>query len=319
MEIPKQVEEAAEMAEEILAGLNPDEKTEDIEETPEEEAPETEETAEEEPEEEEEVAEEEEEPPADSFEQKYRTLQSKYDKEVPRLHQELKDLKQSVIDRLGEFKKEEPKVDPVPEPVNEKLARYKEEYGDELYDFMKEILLTEGKSLFAQTTKPIEEKVSSIEDTQVRAARKAFNDVLTSSVNGDWQALLDGQDPAFAEFLGQKGPFGLMTYAEMFQQANDNWNADAMAEIFNHYLGQNAPAEKPESKPDPKLQKQMDALIAPSRSTTTKTPKTEEKRIWTMETIKEFQVQDRKGKYKPEESKAMWDDLLAAAAEGRIQ
>lgn len=307
--IPKQVEEAADMAEEVFAGMTPDEDEETQEEAPAEEEdtpPEENQDDEEEP-----GGEEEEE---DTFEQRYRTLQSKYDKEVPRLHQELKDLKQSIVDRLGSLDKKEEQ--PVETPtVNAKLEKFREEYGDELFDYVKEMISVEGQNLFSEKSKPITEKVSSIEDTQIRAAQKAFNDVLNAKVNGDWSSLWNGDDPRFADFLQQPGPFGLMTYGQMLLNANDNWNADAMAEIFNHYLGQ---AKKPTRK-NPAAEKQQEALSAPSRKASSAAPSADDKRIWSMDAIKEFQEADRKGKYKPEESKALWDDLLAAANEGRIQ
>lgn len=300
--IPKQVEEAAELAEELLAA-KPDEK----EETPEEEA------LEEEPEAEE--AEEVEEPPAEDFQQKYKTLQSKYDKEVPQLHKELKELKQSIIDRLGEvMKKPDPQPEKVEVAVNEKLAKFKEEYGEDLYDYMRELISVEGKNLFFEQSKPIQEKVSKVEESQITAARDAFTAALDEKVQGDWQALFNG-DPEFEKFLNTKGPFGLMSFGEMMDQANSNWNADAMAEIFNHYLSQNAPPQK-QSKV---AEKHKEALVAPSRSTKHSAPKSGEKRIWTLETMEEFQKADRQNKYSQEESQALWNDLMSAAAEGRFQ
>jgi len=312
--IPKQVEEAATMAEDLFAGMNPDEETAEDTQAAEEES-ETEETAEDqEPEEEEEeTSEDDNDEEEEDFRQKYSTLQSKYDKEVPRLHKELRELKQSILERLGE-KKEPDTVEPTTEAVNEKLVKFREEYGDDLYDYLKEFLKEEGKTLLGSQMKPVEEKLDKVEEAQVVSARKAFNEVLDQQVKGNWREPWENEDPAFLEFLQQPGPMGLMTYGEMMTMANQSWNAEAMAEIFNTFLGATE-APTPGKKASTK---QRDAAIAPSRSTRATSPKADEKTTWTQESIKQFEIDDRRGKYSSEESQALWNDLLAAAAEGRI-
>lgn len=314
MAIPKQVEEAAELAENLLAELNaPDEKEEATDDQALSEETGEEETAEEEEEDQEDQEEE-------TFRHKYKTLQSKYDKEVPKLHKELKELKQSVFDRLGEFQKSQTAQPKQEEQAakNEVLERFKEEYTPEFYDALKEFLKVEGQSIFQNQLKPVEEKLTSVESTQIASARDAFNSVLDSNVKGDWKTVWETEDPAFMAFLDTKGPFGLMTYAEMMAHANSTWNAEAMAEIFNAYFGDSA-TEQPSSKQKEVSKKQKEALIAPSRDTKATTPKADEKRIWTQEMIKQFQKDDLQKKFTPEESQNLWNDLLAAANEGRIQ
>lgn len=313
MAIPKQVEEAAALAEELFESLNPT----DLTVTPPV-APVT--------------------PPADEiltqdtpvvpeedidelrkYKARYLSLQGKYDAEVPTLHNELKSLKKTVFDRLEQVA---PKVAPVVPPEDTRLAKFKEEYGNEYVENIKLLLQQEMVPRMA----PVEQKVASMEELQVTTEQEKFSAYLTQTVKGDWQKAWNGQDPKFQEFLSTPDPSGLYTYGELANACVDKWDADRLTKIFNIYFGQNVPALVPPVVPPlpqvtPKApHPAQEALIAPSRTAAHTTPQNSEKQIWTGEMIKEFQRLDRKpGHYDPETSKALWDDLLAAPGEGRVR
>ena len=117
----------------------------------------------------------------------------------------------------------------------------------------------------------------------------------------------EGKDKNFTKFLQQKDPMGLKTYEEYLVEFNNSWDADGMAKVFNLYL------ESKQKSPKPDSSKERDAMIAPSRSKSTSTPSTDNKKIWTADAIKQFESDARRGKYSDDESQALWADLLAAA------
>lgn len=325
MALPRQVEEAAAMAEELHAKMfNQQEQTPEPADEQEEEEVEDQEEDTSELENDEEVEEEDELPHDDDVEElrkfkaRYMSLQGKYNSEVPRLHQELKELKQSVFQKLEQYIDQRQQQQEVLQKPQEpdKLSAFKEEYGEDFVESLRALIQAETEAKIMATIKPVQEQVSSVEDIQVKAAQQSFMDYLDKTVKGDWKGLWEGKDPKFIEFLNQPDPSGLYTYGDLVQQYNNNWDADRLAKVFNIYLDSKQPPKQPKpERPNPVKQ----AMVAPSRSTQHTAPKTTEKIIWTKDAIKDFEKNDRMGKYSPEQSKAMWEDLLSAVAENRVR
>lgn len=309
----RQAEEAAQMAEELHSQMfAPSEPTAVVEEEAVEETDTTEQP--------DEVTDEEVVPHDDDIEElrkfkaRYLSLQGKYDAEVPRLHNELKEFKQSVFERLDSARQthEEKFV----EPTIDKFAKFKEEYGEDLFEAIKELAASQAEEKLNSSLKPVQEQVSGVEDAQIKAAQQNFVSYLDGVVKGDWQSLWAGNDPKFIEFLSKPDPSGLYTYGDLVQTYNDNWDADRLGKVFNSYIESQTPiAPPPPKQPNPA----KEATIAPSRTNTHTTPSTNDKTIWTAETMKAFELADRSGKYTPEQSKAMWDDLLSAPMENRMR
>lgn len=307
--LPKQVTEAVELAEQLHERMF---------------TPDSEVTQEEQPAE---AAEEESETPAtetqpeqeedESFKNRYLSLKGKYDAEVPRLHQELKDLKERVFAQIGDLTK--PKEEPKADPVADQLSKYREEYGEDLLEMARLIARKEIEQGLKAHLEPVQKQVEDVSETQIKAAQENFKNYLTGKVEGDWQALWKGQDPKFLEFLDQPDPSGLYTYGQLAQLYNDNWDADKLAIVFNTYLKSQAKPEKQEVTKPPVHNPAQDAIVAPSRATTNTVPASTDAKIWTQEMIAEFKKNDRMGKYDGETSMAMWDDLLKAIAENRIR
>jgi len=225
MSIPSQVEENAKIAEDLMERMNhPDSTVENPEVLPDEEedeleadkppAPKSAAPVEDDPEQEDDL----------SFKDRYLTLKGKYDAEVPRLSTELKEFKQSVLDRLGSVA-DKPVTAPVPaeaEVEDPVIAQFREEFGDEHADLMLRLIEAKSKSVTAESIKSsltsVESKVQSVEDKQLADARKDFALAVETSLgpetklgSGKWQELLAGNDPKFIEFLGESDPSGLYT------------------------------------------------------------------------------------------------------------
>jgi hypothetical protein len=314
MELPRQVEEAANIAEELMQG---------IQQAPQQEAQEEEVQTQEETVQENETSEEQDVPHDDDvqelrkFKDRYLSLKGKYDAEVPRLHQELREFKQSVFERLApQTPKEEKKVE------NDKIAKFKEEYGEEFVESLRELLKVEVDPLIKSNVSQVEQQVASVEDTQIKAAQQNFASYLDTKVQNNWREIAQVfneiaydqpvSNPKIAEFLSKPDPSGYYTNFDLVKIFNDNWDGDKLANVFNSYYEQ-APKPKPKNNPV------QDAMVAPSRSTQHVAPTASDKTIWTKEMIAQFEKDDRMGKFSSEDSQAKWNDLLSAAAEGRIR
>lgn len=296
--VPSQVDEAAEMAEKLFEQLYAQKEEEEAEEIPTEDE-ESDEASEDE-EDEEEVEEEPEIDPKElkKWRDRYLTLKGKYDAEVPRLSAQVKELMEKVTQPSKPTEKEEP-VDEVDD--------FTSVYGEDFVAQLRKIIQAEVKPTISQ----VEEKVTTVEDAQRSAVTESFMSYLDDTAEG-WRDLWEGKDKGFQKFLQQKDPMGLNTYEQYLNKFNENWDADGMAKIFNLYNEQKQ-AKKPSTS------KEQEAMIAPPRQKAAEVPTSKEKRFWTAETIKEFEVADRQGKYTDEQSQALWADLLAAANEGRIR
>lgn len=321
MSIPRQVEEAATLAEELHGRMfqaNPDpnevqdegqqEEVQAAEEvTVEETAPPTNDKKEDE----------------ETYKARYYSLKGMYDADVPRLHKELKELKTRVFERLGDVSA--PVEQQVPtNPDIEELARYREEYGEDLIKMARLVARAELEPLVKQKIDPMQQQVEDVSETQIRVAKQNFQQYLDKAVDGDWRSFWLQENPKFDAFLDSTDPYGLYTYREIADKYNTDWNADGLANLFNLYLkqqGQTAPpaqeVEPPKRTAAPNPAQQ--ALVAPSRSTQNTPPATQDKRIWTNEIMKEFERNERAGKYTQEEADAIWADLLSAPKENRFR
>lgn len=324
MSIPKQVEEAEKLALELHGQLNaPEEEKED-------EAPPAEEPKEEPQEELPEAAQKQDEEDwkakYEKLEQTHRTLRGKYDNEVPRLHHELKEFKEKVFSRLDESTKQTPAKPTAPDPDDAKLAKFEEEYGKEMLEAQRILARKEAEALLQSTLQerlgPVQEQVQNVEEAQLQAAKSNFTGFLDNQVKGDWRKLWEGQDPKFVEFLQQPDPSGYFTNGQLAEQFNANWDGDKLARLFNTYFESATPKvelKQPEPKPVQKPNPAQEARIAPSRQTNHNQPAPDDKRIWTRESMAEFQKAERAGKYSAEEAAALWADLLAAPSQNRMR
>lgn len=321
MEMPKQVEEAAELAEQLHAQMftpkeeegNPVDPPEVIDPEPDGGEPKDEPVPHDD-----DVAE------LRKFKERYLHLKGKYDAEVPRLHQDLRELKQSVFEKLEKVSTTKA-AEPEPEPqdlTDDFVNAFAENYGEDFAENLRKLIALEAQKL----QQPIQGKVDAFEETQLKAAQTNFVNYIDTALNDgrekpiDWQAMWSGKDPKFLEFLAQPDPSGLYTYGELAAAYNEKWEADKLVNIFKLYADANTTKVEQTTEPKPRVaHQQKEALVAPSRTNTHVAPNTQSKQVWTQDMIQEFQKLDRQGKYSADESKALWDDLLSALGENRIR
>lgn len=299
--VPTQVEEAADLAEQLFEKMYGKHEEEEVKE--EDSTPVNEDIDEDSDEDDEDEEEEEEIDPKElkKWRDRYLTLKGKYDAEVPRLASQVREL----MEKATAPKAEPAKADPDVEEVDDFEAVYGKDFVEKIRKVINDTVKNE--------IKPVAEKVDSVEDSQNNAATESFKAYLDEAAEG-WRDLWEGKDKGFNKFLDKPDPSGLYTYGELLETYNKAWDADRMAKIFKLYTeSKSTKSTKPEIAPE------QEAMIAPSRTKANNAPTSNEKRIWTEASMKEFEIEDRNGKYSDEESQKIWADLLAAAHEGRIR
>lgn len=296
---------------------------------------------------------------AEKAEAQYNTLRGKYDAEVPRLHSDLKEFKEQVFNRIGD--PTAAPVTPVEEPTaeetarNERIAQFKEEYGEEYVGLLRDFMLSEVKPLLGTAVEPVQEQVASVEEAQQVAATTAFVQYLDENITDiNWKEAWEGKDPEFLAFLETPDPSGYYTYGQLAELANENWDGQRIVKIFESYKQSKgieptvtpevpavpatepvapqaaqppvapetpaATAPVPPATPAAQVPNPADALVAPSRTTPHTTPATDGNPIiWDSASMAAFEKADQQGKYTPEQSKALWDDLLLAPSQNRFR
>jgi hypothetical protein len=280
--------------------------------------------------------EEESEEAEDTWEQKYKSLEGKYKAEVPVLQTQLKDYKDQVFNQLNKIISSKDSGDgeggDVAEEEEAKLPepdeRFKTEYGEDMYTMINAILEDRTTKLRGEIA-PVTKKVEDIEETRVNDARAEFSDFVSANVKGDWKKGWAGDDPAFNEFLTKEDPSGLYTNGELLTLYSQKWDKVRFAKVLSMHYGDATaapaqaaavPAAAENTAAKAKADAEKAALVAPSRSAGD-APETDsgEEIIWTDATFRQFEKDDRAGKYSAEDSKKMWDSLLKALATNNIR
>lgn len=328
MAIPRQVEAKLKELEEIEKQLQPESAPQEITEEPDE-AQEVVENAQAdtevtEPEQEPEVAEKEstkveekpEKPEEDAsvWKQKYKTLQGMYDKEVPRLHSEVKELKAELekVTKSLETKKEETKA--VEKLVTDEDVQ---NFGEDLIEVQRKVA-KEVAAEYDAKLQAYESKISALEEmlgtTQSSVAETSFEARLHrlvpdfSVVNADpkWIAWLDEVDPVL------RGP--RRTVAEQAFQSGD---AEGVAYYVNMFKDTLAPEPTPEEKP---AKKELERQIQPSRKTASTTPTSQKGKTYTSAQISQMfkKAVALSSTGRVDEANKLEAEIDAAYMEGRV-
>lgn len=246
---------------------------------------------------------------------KYNVLQGKYNAEVPRMNQQLRELKQANEEmqaRLEELSKQRTEAQP-----NLVTDADKEAFGPDLVDLAERVA--------KQNLKPLQDQLAKLEAENARLTQRAdrtAQDVQMTAQDSyishltrmvpEWEQL--NVDEGFLRWLGEVDPvFGMQRQAGL-DQAFDRLDAQATAAVFAAYLGTQAPKAK--SAKDG-LQNQ----VAPTRSRSAAAPVTDEwsSKIWSGREIEHFYNEQRRGAYTLADADRISNEIDRAVAEGRVR
>ena len=258
---------------------------------------------------------------SESFKQKYATLRGKYDAEVPRLHQQVKELtdQMNAIREEAEAAKKAEAEKPK-EKVSYVTDADREEYGDDLIDFQRRVAKEasqEYEDRFEQQAKVIEQLQQQISNTGSQVGEVGFTQKLNALVPGFDQ--LDN-DERWVAWLNEYDPMTRGPRRDQAQSAFNSGDAEAVA----HYVGLfresiNEPVANGKSDRQTELEKQ----VTPSRSASTVTNKSSSKdsRVYSEKELNnawtKIRTLNTQGKY--DDAEKLEAELTAAYMEGRVK
>ena len=258
---------------------------------------------------------------SESFKQKYATLRGKYDAEVPRLHQQVKELtdQMNAIRHEAEAAKKAEAEKPK-EKVSYVTDADREEYGDDLIDFQRRVAKEasqEYEDRFEQQAKVIEQLQQQISNTGSQVGEVGFTQKLNALVPGFDQ--LDN-DERWVAWLNEYDPMTRGPRRDQAQSAFNSGDAEAVA----HYVGLfRESINEPEANGKSDRQTELEKQVTPSRSASTVTNKSSSKdsRVYSEKELNnawtKIRTLNTQGKY--DDAEKLEAELTAAYMEGRVK
>jgi len=268
--------------------------------------------------------------PEETIVQKYKTLQGMYNAEVPRLHQQNREMSsrvQQMEQLLASLSAQQTSAQS--QQIVEKIVTDKdvEEYGESL-DVMRKVSreelipmeqrFTQMEQMFRQMQTNVVPQVQAVAQRQQVSAEQGFWAELTSVVPNFRQI---NDNDAFQSWLLSADPLTGITRQTYLDDAQRSLDAKRVANFFRAWLestGQAAVAQSTGRAQNSELEKQ----VTPGRSRNTGTPATTNQgKMYSPQDIQKFFNDVRTGKYKGREPERdrIERDIFAAQRENRIQ
>lgn len=199
----------------------------------------------------------------ETFAQKYKTLQGKYDAEVPRLHQQIRDLNA----KLQELEKAQKKPESEPTKPKEKVSYVTDadraEFGEELIDVQRRVareVAEEYQEQIAAQAKVIKELEAKIANTGSQIGQMSFAQRLTQLVP-DFEQV--DRDERWVAWLNEHDPMLRAPRRTQAKAAFDAGDADAVAHYVNLWKASIADTQEPVKA---RRQSELEKQVAPNRS-----------------------------------------------------
>jgi hypothetical protein len=238
----------------------------------------------------------------EKWEARYKTIAGKYNAEVPRLHQQLKERDSELkglkdrIELLEAASNKEPLVKP--EEV--------QEFGEPLVDLIRRAAREEigAKDTEIQQLKA---KLDSFEVKTTANTEATFYEDLAKAVP-DWMAIND--DPEFHKWLAEHDELTGFQRQQILSAAEANRDATRVARFFSAF-------KKVQEGTAAAASTTLESQVAPTTSRVDAPP--QGKKIWTRAEIADFYAKDRRGAYTEEQSAAIDSEIQLAIVEQRVR
>lgn len=245
-------------------------------------------------------------PPADGWEHKYKVLSNKYSAEVPRLAQELREMKDKIREQSEKMASA-----PVAElPSGLTPEKVVETFGE---DFAAAVGALASKISEQHSTKLREEFAPRVEAATSSAnanARQVFLRQLSDSVP-DWQVI--DQEDAFTAFLDEYDQLTGRQRRQFFIEADQSNDAHRIISFFTAYR-EGSSVKK--TLREEVAKNAMEYSLSPSGVRTSDAPAG--KKVWSPGEIRKFYTDARRGIYSTGEYERIESDIFAAQNEGRL-
>jgi hypothetical protein len=278
-----------------------------------------------------------EEQPDDSWQHRYRTLQGKYDHEIPQMRAHIQQLENLIASMQAAPRQE---IIPAPQPEIQIPEDDYTTYGPEFVDSTRRWARAE----LQQDFRTLQQQVEELRNHQQSFSGDRIRDRVRNELDRDpeltgrWEQL--DHDPGFNTWLQDFDPFSGKRRLDMLREAYAGGDAVRTGRFFKAYIHEHTAPPREQRYLPPQTASQtpyagngngysngagrmdLSAYAAPGRaSNATPGPGAPERRIWTNREIQAFYDGRLKGRYRGREAEAdrTERDILSAAAEGRIQ
>jgi hypothetical protein len=255
-------------------------------------------------------------PQDEKWEQKYKTLKGMYDAEVPRLHQQLKELK-AQMDSLQKAAEAKP-VEPAKPAKQEKLVTDEDvqAFGADLIEVQRKVareVAMEFRADLDAMRAENEELRKQLAHTGSQVSEASFEQRLHRLVPDFDDVNLD---PKWVEWLNEVDPLLRAPRKVVAQEAFNKGDAEGVAHYVKLFKQSIEPAEAPKSKAKTELERQ----IQPTRSAATAQTASPKGRIYTNADIQTMfnKAATLGAQGKLEEARKLEAEIDAAYMDGRV-
>lgn len=282
-------------------------------------------------------------PVEDTAEHRFKVLQGKYNKEVPRLHRELRDSKaaeQQLQERVASLEAAIKDLQDPPTPQAPALSQEEiNQFGPDLIDIIRRVAKDETGVVLDKKLKPVQETVKHVQETvasskedQVLSARRQMLADLADAVP-NWEK--QNEDEDFLEWLDEKDPYSGKLRSELLAVAYRDNDGESLINLFQGFQKENVVVSPTDQQPEDSEEEEestespdgLTELVAPGTPKTGPTGAQNEsgKRMWTQAEIKEFYayknefIKKNPEKELPDSVVLQEQDLFKAQHENRIK
>lgn len=250
----------------------------------------------------------------DTYRARFESLQGKYNAEVPRLYQQVKEANQALAEMRQQL--ESLKSQPAqPAPVEPTVTSEDEEaFGADLIAVMKKVAKQEAAEVAKQNEQrvsTVDRKVDSVLQDQAVTAGEKFMTAIAQAVP-DWETI--NTDPRWLQWLGEYSPETGAPRQAALDAASANLDSTRTIGMFNLWKSLN-PATPSQAD---KAKQELASQVAPDKSAAAAPSATTDK-IWTGEDYERaFDVRLSRTMSQPEID-ALQAEAERAYNEGRVR
>lgn len=260
-------------------------------------------------------------PETETLRQRYASLQGKYEAEVPRLHQQNRELREQ-LDRLAQQMEalKRPPAEEVKPAVSDKDV---EDFGADMLDMVRrlstEVVTNVVNTQLRGLAEKLETRVAALEATvngvagrQQQTEEQRFYADLEAQVP-NWKAI--DAEPGWLAWLSEVDPLAGHKRQDLLNNAATAMDLKRVVSFFKAYE-----ATKPTPAAAPaKAQSELARQVAPAKAAAAATPASTDKKFWNDAAVNAFYADVRRGKFvgREAEMQRIENDIHAAAAEGR--
>jgi hypothetical protein len=259
---------------------------------------------------------------------KYRTLEGKYNAEVPALHQRLRERDAQMSElaaTVEKLKQEAAQRTPPPKPEPVTNPKDVEDFGADLV----EMVTRAATGVFEQKAGPLgqkfdalvaridtlEQHLSGVGQQQAQSAEQQFYSALAQAVP-DWEKI--NVEEGWLAWLQETDPVYGRPRQAALDEASRSRSVPRVVAIFNAYKATKAPAA-PAAPAKNAPSKDLARQVSPSKTGSQSNAPNEPQR-WTEPQIMQFYDDLRRGKFdgRDDEAQRIEAEIDAAVAEGRV-